>query len=211
MYGDSVFEKGLGMVRELNDSSIICSGASTDSLGGAIGLVIKVNQNGDSIWERNYTKLFGGYSGNVIYDIQPEYDKGFITTGELFPFGLPDTGTQDAWVLKLDSLGCDTAGCDPTFGIHDIAPPPIGELEIYPNPFTNNIAVKFRNLLSPQSIMQKTTIKIIDVTGKEVFSKQQNFLFQNKILLNVSHLEKGIYFLQAEHGNKKYLRKIVKM
>jgi hypothetical protein len=75
-------------------------------------------------------------------DIKSTYDNGLISCGYIYPLP-PDTGRQDIWLLKLDSVGCDTPGCDPTVGIKGshikfIEP---ANIQIFPNPASDQIHV----------------------------------------------------------------------
>lgn len=69
-------------------------------------------------------------------DIIPTEDNGFLACGRVSPV-VPDTGTPDIWVLKLDSLGYDTS----TVGITVNLPERYLGLNIYPNPVTGEFAL----------------------------------------------------------------------
>jgi len=72
-------------------------------------------------------------------DITSTSDNGFIACGWVKPYP-PDTGIQDGWVIKLDSLGCDTPGCDPSIWVPKRF---LGkqQLSVYPNPASNYVII----------------------------------------------------------------------
>lgn len=119
----------------LDDGSIIACGSKPIEPPRTSSWAMKVSSEGDSIWYRHYDNLYGYQSFNYLYDIIPTSDNGFLASGYVIPMQ-PDTGTQDAWVIKLDSMGCDTPGCftvnvfeQPTDHV-----PRTSHLQIFPNP-----------------------------------------------------------------------------
>jgi hypothetical protein len=79
------------------DSNIVCAGVTATNTVTGLDYVVKLNQQGDTIW----TKQFGGAGGGGIFDINPTQDGGFIGCGA--KEGV--SGSQRASVYKLDSLG----------------------------------------------------------------------------------------------------------
>jgi len=68
----------------------------------------------------------------------------------------------------------------------------------YPNPFTNTLSVKTE---------LNSTISIIDLTGKTVFS---TFNTTKVVHLNLTELKIGIYFLSVSNNSKKSISKLIK-
>jgi len=121
-YGYPLFIGSSCTIDELPNGEIVVSGQGSflDSYNMQ-GWIIKVKPDGDSIWMRRYD-YYHVNNGNFNYlnDIAITSDNGIILTGEIFS---PPNWEQSIWVQKLDSIGCDSAGCDPTVGIsHD---PPV--------------------------------------------------------------------------------------
>ena len=74
-------------------------------------------------------------------------------------------------------------------------------ITIYPNPFTQQATIAFSD------VQHNTTIKIIDVIGKEI--KSINFSGK-ECVIEKGELKSGIYFLQTSDENKKVInRKLV--
>ncbi|PKH49593.1 hypothetical protein CXF68_02300 [Tenacibaculum sp. Bg11-29] len=71
--------------------------------GGADLWIIKINTNGDLIWEKNY----GGSSFDVGRSVHKTLDGGFLISGSSRSSdnGLTNKGQNDAWILKIDNNG----------------------------------------------------------------------------------------------------------
>jgi len=76
------------------------------------------------------------------------------------------------------------------------------EIIIYPNPTENSIIIDCKNNCKIENIT------IIDVTGKLVYS-QNNYNINS--IIDLSNLNKGIYFIQFYLNNKLIFEKIIKM
>ena len=73
-------------------------------------------------------------------------------------------------------------------------------LNIYPNPFNNNLTVK-------NTSNTTLSISVIDINGKVVISQSSNL---EKIDLNTSELVNGVYFLNIKNENSESNYKIIK-
>jgi hypothetical protein len=71
------------------------------------GWILKTDINGDSIWMREYNHFNEIYAYNMLYDVTPTQDDGYVCIGR------SNEGFTQAnmWVLKVDNMGCDTPGC----------------------------------------------------------------------------------------------------
>lgn len=76
------------------------------------------------------------------------------------------------------------------------------EINVYPNPVNNLLTIEFN------SPLQNINIYIFDMYGKEVFQKQ--YKIQNEILIDLKHLDKGVYLLKALSENKEANIKLIK-
>ncbi len=118
-YGSVYPATTLTSVIELPDGSFIAAGQGCAPISlpstPISGVILKVNAQGDSLWMRYYRKYSGSLcagSDNYLRDIQQTNDSGYIVAGFVSSFLVP-VGTQDMWVMKLDSLGLcnDNAIC----------------------------------------------------------------------------------------------------
>ena len=71
--------------------------------GGADVWVIKINTDGELLWEKN----FGGSSFDVARSISKTSDNGYIISGSSRSLdnGFTNQGQNDAWLLKISSEG----------------------------------------------------------------------------------------------------------
>ncbi|PQJ75136.1 T9SS type A sorting domain-containing protein [Polaribacter gangjinensis] len=82
------------------------------------------------------------------------------------------------------------------------------KVNVWPNPFTDQISVGFTNLNST-----KLQIKLFDIKGSMIFSKQITYDGNYSIYLNdLGSIQKGIYFMTITNtsSNLRFTEKIVK-
>jgi hypothetical protein len=190
LYGERKRNSKTHSIMTLQDGSIISSGYYvTDNYPHIVGWILKVSSEGDSIWMREYDRAnLSIYSNNKLFDVKPTSDGGLIACGDIHPH-LPDTGNQDAWVIKLDSIGCDTPGCDTTVAIPEIAyKKKHNDLYIYPNPAHNVL-----NIIYPITNNEcRSIISIYDVFGRKV-KEIKVPKGQNEVITDVNKWNRGIY------------------
>lgn len=82
-----------------SDSGYVIAG-QTNSFGngGFDGMLIKVNKNGNTVWN----KAIGGSNNDVFYGIKRTVDNGFIVAGQTKSYG---NSAGDAWLVKTDATG----------------------------------------------------------------------------------------------------------
>jgi len=208
--GNTVWAKSYGplgdntifSIKELRDGALISVGQVNDTITGRLkGFILKTNSLGDSLWYNIYTNLTGPYSDNNLYDITLSNDSGFAAIGTLYPSS-PDTGSQNVWVLKVDSNGCEVTNC--VFNA-------VGELvnakedfRIYPNPITSEeITITYTTLT------QVADISVFNTDGKEVvhYTFPQWSSVQH---LKLPKLASGMYFVVLQSGVKRMTGRFVK-
>jgi hypothetical protein len=137
---------------------------------------------------------------NQLNDVIETSDNGLLACGYVFPMQ-PDTGTQDAWVIKLDSIGCDTPGCDTTVAILEIAYENTeDELYIYPNP----ARYKFQ-VTSSRFHVEPCIIEFYDIFGRKV-KEVKVPKGQQQLKVDVSNWHNGLY-IAVLRNNKKIIAK----
>lgn len=77
----------------------------------------------------------------------------------------------------------------------------LNELQVYPNPVSSHLTIEL-----PQT-NQECLLILMDTNGKE-WSRQKTS--QNKVLLDMSNLPNGIYFIQVTSNDLLMTKKIVK-
>jgi hypothetical protein len=181
-FGIDMTTTGFYSIRELSDGSLIAAGMYTPLSNKSLGLLVKMTANGDSLWWKTYYSGFN--SSNELHDVYPTSDGGFAACGVIFP-QLPDTGHQDLWVLKVDSLGCEVSNC--TVDVNEILHKP--QLKIYPNPFTEFVSIEFINPVN------HFAIEIFDVTGRKIKTVQGKN--ENILSVDLKNLNEGIYLINV--------------
>jgi hypothetical protein len=117
--GDTLWTKCLGgssddiaqSIQQTFDSGYIVAGYSWSADGDVHGnhgtadyWVVKLKNNGDTLW----TKTYGGLDLDLAYSIQQTYDSGFVLAGETVSQDGDVHGSHggsDFWVVKIDING----------------------------------------------------------------------------------------------------------
>jgi hypothetical protein len=213
--GDTLWTKTIGnknmvftptSVKQLANDDFIISGTKGvpryDVSGNLVsdqlhGFLCRTDSSGNIKWFNNYV---GNYTNdstaeNFLMDVSPTSDGGFVASGWVTP---TDTSTQDAWVIKVDSMGCLSPGCNGTVGINTIQ---LGfpEFNIYPNPANDFIDIEtdFKNCY----------FSVLDVTGKLILREK---IVQNKTRIELSNYSNGLYFIQLQSNEKILSKKFIK-
>jgi len=88
-------------------------------------------------------------------------------------------------------------------GLHDLKQDEFKQFNIYPNPMDNESRIKF-NL----QIDGKTRIKLVDISGRVIFEKQESLL-KGMHEYTISGVKSGLYFLSIISGNLQYSGRLI--
>jgi hypothetical protein len=163
------------------------------------GMVYEINQNGDSIFSREYAIQSG--SQNYFRDMIKAPDNGYVFSGFFSPiFANGGTGNQDIWLLKTDSNFCESSAyCGyPTF----VQQANINIYDLYfrPNPTSG--------LLSITTPYTFNKIELLSITGQVLLSQTVNDTTHQ---LNLQNFAEGIYFVKVIYVNgQSVTKKIIK-
>jgi hypothetical protein len=175
--------------RKENDGYIMTGFSyETDSVTMALytGWMMKTDNNIDSVWYRDYTHFNQLWDDNYLYDINACEDNGYIAIGEAHP----DMGTEKLWVIKVDSMGCDTAGCATGTKIFELPAREKTEVvKIYPNPATSDITIAFQNTDHHKNMM----LECYNIYGMQVHT-EKIWKGQQEIKIDLRGWAKGLYF-----------------
>ncbi len=97
--GSCPFGEKLKAVGLTSDGGYVVAGEA-DDFGKPIPWVLKLDANGNVVWQKTYTKLNIGGKANAI---QSTSDGGYIVAGNLEP--TDGSGSQALWIAKLDANG----------------------------------------------------------------------------------------------------------
>jgi hypothetical protein len=198
-YGFPKVYLNLSKVRVLPDSDVIGTGWYYDfSLNGMkiISWIIRTDSAGNEKWYREYSLLKGPNSQNLLWNVIPTNDGGFAACGMVVPVQ-PDTGTQDSWVLKVDSLGCESPG-NCWVGQDEIEVKtftPDKPFVVYPNPATDRLTVEFHS--NPDGAM----IALLNIYG-QCCTRINHPKNTERAHIDISKLPRGIYFVRVTSGDR---------
>ena len=146
----------------------------------------KVNEDGEKCWERDYR--FVADRSHIVTDMAFAPDGGFMFTG--ITSGVPGMGGSDFMVLKLDSMGCFTPGCDTLTSREAPLLAPEGSLRLWPNPAQEHLQVAY----CPASPLRQPLLQLRNSAGQLV---QQQALPPGgaclETALSLAHLPAGLY------------------
>ena len=169
----------------LSDGSIVVGGQQMQG-GIGLGMLVKTDSFGNQQWLRTY---FSNTSyTNYVYDVKHTLDNGFVLSGYV----------TNPWLVKVDSNGCEYAGCN--VGIEELGVDG-GEIEIYPNPATNEFTLTTKN-------QQLKTIHIYNVLGEEVLKLER--IATSEKAIDISSWKAGVYFVEVETEKGLVRKKVIK-
>lgn len=209
-YGESIGGNFVSNIKPLPDGGYICCGQQHEPGNNDFlyfGWLLRLESDGDSIWFRKYS-YFNVHPlyNNELIDVSLAQDGGFIATGEVWDHDPPNV-LQKIWVLKVDSIGCDSAGCDTTVGVKEehggMEAGGHGGLEIWPNPARGMLNVECLML----NVGKDYKLSIYDVFGREVMTNvaPSSNLEESrgrawKWQINVEGYPPGIYLAVVKDG-----------
>jgi len=129
--GDHPWNPETASFRILEDGSIVIVGRVIDkSWGWEQGVwLIKFSPEGQELWSRDYLVVDGDEEDKYALDFTEAHDGGLVLIGRI------GDGGDDMMVLKLDSMGCFTSGCDSVATSSETLFGEEGGLVVYPSPF----------------------------------------------------------------------------
>lgn len=206
-YGEKAFGHDFFTFLINEKNNFVISGEKFHPDNSAYGMVYEINQNGDSLFCREYAVQPG--SQNYFRDLVQAPDKGYVFSGFITPlFANGGTGNQDIWLLKTDSTFCEGAfNCGYPTSISEaecsLSPSKCeAGVKISPNPVKDVLNIDISTTLD---VTKELIVKITDVLGKELLFTD----YQTQI--NISHFETGIYFVSIMQGDKTLVtKKVVK-
>ena len=168
---------------------------------GNKGWLVKVNTDGQIIWDRRHTLIGGG--DHYFSDMVSNSDGGFTIVGLIYSPNTDTIGTY-AWLARTDSFGCLVPGCQ-SVGIAENTPIE-NSLKLYPNPTNDRLFLYYNN---PQ--YKNFVFAITDLTGREVVPNtplQSSTTYE----IVVRDWAKGLYFVRVfdTEGQNVYTEKFVK-
>jgi hypothetical protein len=205
--GNTIWEKKIGPTRNniwiknlrKTNSGYIITGfsAETDSATYQYysGWMMKLDNYLDSVWYRDYIHEDENWE-NYFYDAYPTSDNGYIAVGK----AQPDLGNSKLWVVKVDSMGCDTPGCATGTFVKELPLPAgsAGELAIWPNPARE----EFR-IAPPVTPERGKSVRIVVYNSQGIRVKEIKPVYNNEpVTVNTRNWQKGIYYIRMSAGGR---------
>lgn len=169
-------------------------------LPGYIPVVLRVSEQGDSLWWREpYFEDARREGGDIIVPetVIPTLDNGFIGVGTatLPTFrNKPSDPAQFAFAFRLDSNGCYGPNhCHESWLSVEELPSPESGLSIYPNPAVNEVNVKLENVSGTYEVLLR------DMQGREVrrMRMEETTAQERHVLLPIQGLPSGMYTIEV--------------
>ena len=149
------------------DGSIIFGGdfADTSRPNDALsGVLYKADSSGNILWERQYTKYSNSNDNHYLTTLNRSLDgDGYLLYGLHTDHYDHGQGGQNLWLLKVDSMGCDTAGCAKSTLVAQHRSPKEGALKLFPSPVKKHLRVE-RSSEAPEN----SSYRIYDARGRVV-------------------------------------------
>ena len=162
------------------------------------GEMIRVNNQGDSLWMRYYhyyDSLWTEGDGE-FRDVIPTDDGGFIAVGTTYgtfnPDDPPAPYSQDTWVVKVDSLGCIEPGCDGISMITSQITNMGYALSVFPNPVQDQLHTRIK-LPANFKTDGPLVLSVTSLDGKLVRQERVPTSSPEEVILDVSSIAAGTY------------------
>jgi hypothetical protein len=173
-------------VKQLPDSNYVLIISTSDlTTLSFTGHLVKVDKNGNLLWNRIYSP-FNTSAPNFFYGFNTTKDGGFVMTGEYGHIGQP---YQNMWLVKTDSLGCDSVTCSYLVTGQRAISDELGEMSLAPNP-TNG-------LLAISSKVDFEKIELLSITGQILLSETVHAKTHQ---LPLQNFVEGIYFVRVVYS-----------
>ena len=187
------------------EGNLVAAGQIYYSANNSVnGLMYVFNQNGDSLFSREYAVQSG--SQNYFRDLVQAPDKGYVFSGFISPlFANGGTGNQDIWLLKTDSTFCEAAfNCGYPTSIAEAEALEAGEMNLMPNP-TNG-------LLNISSKNDFEKIELLSLTGQVLLTETVSEKhLPITIGIQLQNFADGIYYVRVIYSNgMSVTKKVVK-
>jgi len=179
---------------QLSDGSIVsCGLAENTATGGNAGWILKTTATGGLLWQRVFDK---NQHTDLFYSVLLSDDGGFLLSGQAVNL---ETMSQDAWLLKVDSVGCPYPNC--LVGVDELDSREV-VVDVWPNPVEDILNVEMVG--SPTRL----ELQVIDISGREILRFTQ---YDRRATLDTGHWNSGVYILKgSDEKGRTFSMRIVK-
>lgn len=184
---------GLFKTIEMWNGDLVSVGVTDNNSNS--GYMIRTDSLGEIIWQREYDK---NANTDLFYSVLLANDGGFLLSGQARNL---ETNSQDAWLLKVDSVGCPYPNC--TVGVDEVETGKV-VVDVWPNPASEVLNVQLQQ-------PGRAQITIIDMAGRSYFPPvvERSGVVGPYMQYDVSALPNGVYVLSVVQTEMKTSLKIV--
>ena len=155
-----------------SNQNIYCVGEHFDlslAIPRPSGWLTKIDyQTGDTIWNRTYR--YFPLCDHYLYSVNRTNDMGFIMGG--WTLTNCNSTLNDIWIVKVDSNGCDVAGCF-VVGMNEVNKDAY-DWKLFPNPASSQFTVELpEKNLSGKIILMDELSRVVD----EMYFDESSFHF----------------------------------
>ena len=181
-------------LKQLQDSSYVMIKSDIDWQNiNRTGYLVKADKNGNQLWQRVYPHPTSSIS-NYFFGFSTTADKGFIMTGQYNHIGQP---YQNMWLVKTDSLGCDSVSCSYVTGVNETQSGNTGNFLLFPNPNKGSFKIQLKEINYENLII----VTITNLLGQMVLTQSINI--SNDIIdIQDEKLLPGVYIVTLIQNNK---------
>ncbi len=169
-----------------------CVGTVSNRSGIGAKIKLKVNINGKDVWQMRDINSQSGYCGQNMFAAHFGLANANIIDSLIivWPSGIFDTYTNININQKLKAIESISLGKNLI--------EKKSKVNIYPNPFSNNIKFQFKDLS-----IQNVSIKVFDLQGKLIFQKDYNLAQESSLInLNTEKWASGSYCMIISNGKE---------
>jgi hypothetical protein len=160
----------------------------------------------------NYVQTPGGYTIEFENNSQNglnfywSFDSLGVSPIKDPTFTFPDSGPY--YITLYVSNPCDTDSVTKLIIVAQVGYEDLQQelgIAVYPNPSNSNFNVNVQKMNQ-----EAVNIKLYDMAGRFIMTKSLNILSDTNFIIEGNLLEKGVYFLQLDRGNKSSSIKLIK-
>ena len=161
-------------------------GSTIDSLS-EVGRVVKIDEHGEQIWQKDYYYFNNNGNINDFYDIIATSDGNYLLGGNA-----GNSNGHHGWLLKINESG-ELLG-DSLVNVTWTEDDWRNDIQIYPNPIVDHIYIN-------QNAVDDITYHLYDVQGNAIDHLNINAKDQG-VIWDVSDLISGSYFIRMVKEGK---------
>ena len=186
------------------NGNILLAGYTANPYPHRLGYLLETTSDGDSIWYREYEYLSGTHSRNYLWGVIEDAENNIIAIGEVRPQP-PDTGSQDSWIVRLDSIGCLYQYCDTVITSSGHMNEGISPL-IYPNPTSKTARINLTTFYPPGDLIDIAVFNSVGLLARK-FKKRNT---GEPMEIDLYDLSAGLYIVKvSDESGKSYHTKLL--